>query len=757
MSAEIVIALAGNPNAGKTTLFNAITGARQHVGNYPGVTVEKKEGLYELEGQRLKIVDLPGTYSLTAYSVEEVVARDFLVKDRPQVVVNIVDAANLERNLYLTCQFCEMNLPLVVALNMVDVAKDRGIAIDAEQLSALLGVPVVPIVARTGTGVEALMREALAMARQGPGPEHPAISYGEDLDSALLSMEAEIAKTPALARLYPGRWLGVKVLEGDQRIVDQVKAAAPDPASRLIELAETVSRHLDTTMSTTPEAMIADHRYGYIKSILRQGVVSRKFDLDRLYTSDKIDKVLTNRFLGPLIMVGVLLGLYYFTFTYSKAPIAWVGAFFDFLAGQVDRFLADGPLKSLLVSGVIHGVGGVLGFVPLIMLMFFGLAFLEDSGYLARVAFMLDRVFRTFGLHGNSVLAYVLSGGIAGGCAVPGVMATRTLRSHRERMATLLTAPFMNCGAKLPVLAMLIGAFFSEYQTQFMLFSTLLAWAVALLVAKLLRLTILKGDSTPFVMELPPYRFPTFKGLLIHTWEKTWSYIQKAGTVILGVSILLWVMMTYPGLPAGAKAQFAAERQAAVAGVPASVVKAATAPPEEEENQAQVEGTEDPDEHPGLNGAEDQAVADLRAKLDDIDQRQSQTALEHSLAGRTGQALESVSWLPGFDWRVNIALLGGLAAKEVIVSTLGTAYSLGAVNSASSQSLSQTLAEDPHWTPRLALALVVFIMFYAPCVVTVACIVRESGSWRWGLFSVLFNTGFAFSLATLVYRLGGMF
>ena len=739
MSPEITMALAGNPNAGKTTLFNAITGARQHVGNYPGVTVEKKEGFYELQGQRLKIVDLPGTYSLTAYSVEEVVARDYLVKEKPRVVVNIVDAVNLERNLYLTCQFFEMGLPMVIALNMVDVAKDRGITIDAARLSELLGVPVVPIVARTGHGVETLMQTALETALSGRVRKAEAISYGEDVDGALLQMDETITAAAFLTDLYPSRWLGIKLLEGDQQIIDQGRLVNQSLIAELQGLVATVSEHLMLTLETVPEAIIADHRYGYIKSILRQGVVTHQFDVNRLYTSDKIDKVLTNRFAGPLIMVGVLMGLYHFTFTYSEIPIAWVGAFFDLLASVADRLLADGPLKSLLISGVIHGVGGVLGFVPLIMFMFFGLAALEDSGYLARVAFMLDRVFRIFGLHGNSVMAYIVSGGIAGGCAVPGVMATRTLRSHRERMATLLTAPFMNCGAKLPVLAMLIGTFFAKYQAQFMLMTTLLAWITALLVAKLLRLTILKGDSTPFVMELPPYRFPTFKGLMIHTWEKTWRYIQKAGTVILGVSILLWVLMTYPGLPASQLDRFEQERQALMADVSPSIAQAL--------KEAATRASE---------GELPAVVAAIKTRLDSIDRQQAERTLEHSMAGRIGKALEVVSWLPGFDWRTNIALLGGFAAKEVIVSTLGTAYSLGAIDPESGISLSKTLAADPHWTPLLSLALMVFIMFYAPCMVTVSCIIKEAGSWRWGLFSVAFNTGFAFLMATLVYRLGAL-
>jgi ferrous iron transport protein B len=416
-------------------------------------------------------------------------------------------------------------------------------------------------------------------------------------------------------------------------------------------------------------------------------------------------------------MLAVLLGLYKFTFTYSELPVAWFDAFFGWLGDTLNTLLPDGHLKSMLISGVIDGMGGVLGFVPLIMFMFFGIAILEDSGYLARVAFMMDRVFRIFGLHGSSVMAYIVSGGIAGGCAVPGVMAARTLRSPRERLATLLTVSFMNCGAKLPVLALLTATFFSRSQAQLMFLLTLLAWVVALTAAKILRLTVLRGESTPFVMELPPYRFPTFRGLLIHTWERTWQYIKKAGTTILAISILIWAMMTFPGLPQSEEEYFARQRQEAAASLATETLQ-------------------------------------LEEKLTAIDTAQAGSALRHSLAGRIGTAMETVSWLPGFDWRTNIALVGGFAAKEVIVTTLGTAYSLGQTDPEDNTSLAETLAKDPHWNPVVALALIVFVMFYAPCFVTVVCISRESGSWKWGLFSICFNTGFAFMLATLVYQGG---
>ena len=569
---QATVALAGNPNSGKTTLFNELTGARQHVGNYPGVTVEKKEGTYSSNDFKLHIVDLPGTYSLTAYSLEEVVARDFLVNQRPEVVINIVDASNLERNLYLAIQFLEMGIPVCIALNMIDVAKKRGIEINARRLSELLGVPVIPTVARTGEGKKKLMDSAVRIVQENKEYMPLKISYGDDVDRAMIDMEKEIEANHFLTDTYPVRWIALKYMENDDQVLDLGRKANPKLAALLQQTAQKVSHHLKETLDTYPEAMIADQRYGYIKSIMKQGVIYQKYDQNRLYSSDRIDKVLTNRLFGPIIMLAIIAGLYHVVFTYSELPVGWLESFFGWIAAGVSAILPDGLLKSLIVSGIIDGVGGVLGFVPLIMFMFFGIAILEDSGYLARVAFMLDRVFRIFGLHGSSVMAFVVSGGIAGGCAVPGVMATRTLKSPRERLATLLTVPFMNCGAKLPVFALLIAAFFAQYEALIMFMITIGAWAGALLVAKLLRVTVIKGAATPFVMELPPYRMPTFKGLAIHTWERTWQYVKKAGTIILGFSVILWAMMTFPALPDSKVQEFEIQRQSLLNAASAAVV-----------------------------------------------------------------------------------------------------------------------------------------------------------------------------------------
>ena len=731
------MALAGNPNAGKTTLFNELTGARQHVGNYPGITVDHKEGYFSHENRKISITDLPGTYSLTAYSVEELVSRDFLTSQNPDVVINIVDASNLERNLYLTTQFLEMGVPLVIALNMMDVAKDRGIEIRSQKLADLLGVPVVPIIARSGQGTDELIRQALKVA-DSTKKWHPRdISYGEDLDEVLMELITTITESSFLAANHPARFTAIKYLEHDDQMLTQGQKADPVLASKLENIVGTVSDHLLKTMDVYPEAIIADHRYGFIKSIVRQGVLTHKFDTDRLYTSDKIDKVVTNRLLGPVIMLAILFGLYQFTFSWSELPVAWMEALFGWLGGMVEATLPDGLVKSMIISGVIDGVGGVLGFVPLIMFMFFGIAVLEDSGYLARVAFMMDRVFHLFGLHGSSVMPFIVSGGIAGGCAVPGVMATRTLRSPKERMATLLTVPFMNCGAKVPVLVLLIGAFFSDHKALFMFLFTMLAWLVALVAAKFLRMTVLRGEATPFIMELPPYRFPTLRGLFIHTWERTWQYIKKAGTVILGISILLWALMTFPGLPQSQQEMFARDRINTTNSF-SETIQHELANFDKKTGQLSEKATE------------------LKNALTDIKQKESAETLLNSIAGRVGSFFEPVSSYAGFDWRTNIAMLGGFAAKEVIISTLGTVYSMGEVDADDAGTLGQRLVKDPNWNRVVAVSALIFIMFYAPCFVTVVCIAKES-SWNWAFFSMTFNTLFAFLASVAVFQIGSLF
>ena len=687
---EVTIALAGNPNAGKTTVFNSLTGAYHHVGNYPGVTVEKKWGSINHGDVNINVVDLPGTYSLTAYSLEELVARDFVVEERPDVIVDVVDASNLERNLYLALQFMEIGVPLIIVLNMVDLAQSRGLNIDAAKLSELLGVPVIPAVATKDKGMKDILDAIVGVTSNEDGYWEPInISYGNEMDRHIDELTEIIQRGKSSIGQYPARWLAIKLLEQDEQVQKLIKES--DIGEELLERAEKVAGHVHDTFDDVPEGLIADHRYGYITSICREAV-KRTMD-ERLTLSDKVDKALINRTFGPLFLAGIIYLTYTFVFWASDTPVNLVENFFGLVRESALNIIPEGLIRSMVVNGIIDGVGGVISFVPLIMLMFFAIAILEDSGYMARMAFLLDRLLRYFGLHGNSVLAMIVSGGISGGCAVAGVMATRTLKNPKERIATILVAPFMNCGAKLPIYALLIAAFFSDSQAKIMFALTIISWGFALLAARGLRSTVLKGPNTPFVMELPPYRMPTFKGLLIHMWERTWHYLKKAGTIILLVSIIIWAMSTFPK-------------------------------PSEELLE-------------GKNGKE-----------------RAQAELGYSIAGRIGNALEKVTAPMGFDWKINIALVGGFAAKEVVVTTLGTVYSMGEVDSDISGALSGRLKREEGWNPLKAFTLMLFCMLYAPCFVTLAVIKNETGSWRWTGFAMIYTTAIAYVVSLVVYQTG---
>ncbi|NLY40419.1 MAG: ferrous iron transport protein B [Desulfovibrionales bacterium] len=705
----------GNPNSGKTTLFNSLTGSRQHVGNYPGITVEKREGRLQINDLDVHVIDLPGTYSLTAYTQDELVARNVLVNDQPDAVLAVLDASNLERSLYLVVQIMELGSPALVALNMMDEVRRKGMTIDTNRLSKVLGLPVMDLVARTGEGKERILEEIYSAIKNKVERKPLRISYGHDLDEALDTMQTIIDEASFLDGRYPARWLGLKYLENDEEILT-LGQANPEVHARLREIVRQVAEHCRQTLNMEPESLIADYRYGFITSLLKDGIVTRSSQQARYDLTDKIDLVLTNRLAGPILMFVIVYLMFVLTFVLGDIPLGLVEDFFGWLGETVEAVLPEGLFSSLLVSGIIDGVGGVLSFTPLILIMFFFLSILEDSGYMARMAYMLDRVFRIFGLHGCSVMPFIMSGGIPGGCAVPGIMATRTLRSPKEKIATVLTAPFLNCGAKVPVFLLLSAAFFPDSGASVMFWVTLAGWVVAMLSAWLLRSTIIRGEATPFVMELPPYRLPTLRGLLLHTWERAWQYIKKAGTVILAVSVLLWAAMTFPELPEERENHYASQE---------AVI------------EAQAWDNED----------------DKDLALSNLENDKSQETLQYSLAGKVGTALEPVSRLAGFDWRTNIALIGGFAAKEVVVSSLGTAYSLGEVDPDESGKLSERLRNDPHWNIWVALSFMAFVLLYAPCFVAVVMIAKEL-NWKWATFSVIFNTVLAFGISTAIYQIG---
>jgi ferrous iron transport protein B len=772
----INIALAGNHNAGKTTLFNAITGARQQTGNWPGVTVEKKEGAVKHNDRQIHIVDLPGTYSLTAYSLEEKIVRSFIIESRPDVVVDVVDSSNIERNLYLAIQLLEMGIKVIIALNMTDVARRRGIRVDENKLSKLLNVPVIHTNGKKGTGINELLNKAIDLAKTGIIPYEPMnVPYGNTVEEEIAKIENRFDKRPAHYDGLSNQWLAVKLLENDKEIT---KAFSDKSAmNRVLQQVQESRNRINGSFGDTPEFVLTSTRYTFISKIIKQSVQIDKGD--RVTVSESIDRVLTHRLFGPMILLATLYLVYMFTFQGSEPLVNSVERLFSWIGGLVEEALPVGPLQSLVVSGIIDGVGSVLGFTPLIAFMFLAITFLEDTGYMARIAFMLDRILHAFGLHGASMLALIVSGGIAGGCAVPGIMATRTMREPKERLVTILVAPLMNCGAKLPIYALLIGAFFPGNKALMMLILTVISWAMALLAAKIIRLTILSGPDAPFILELPPYRVPTIRGLITNTWERTWMYVRKAGTVILPLSIMLWAMMNFPSLPDERSKRFA-DQEAVItsAFLNTPLVDQMFKSQVDIDNFNKIRRQLETEKYKALESRKSAfyaVAASLNKKLRMPDgktpatqpsieylaeayltymekmaalngERQS-AHLKNTIGGKIGLSLETIFKPIGFDWKTNVALVGGFAAKEVVVSTLGTAYSLADVDPVMAESLSERLQKEPGWNPVLAFSLIMFVMLYSPCFCTLVMIKKETGKWRWVLFAMFYTTTLAYFLA----------
>jgi len=723
---EITIALAGNPNSGKTSVFNNLTGARQHVGNWPGVTVEKKEGHFRFEKRNIRVVDLPGTYSLTAYSMEEVVARNYIVRERPEVVVDIVDASNLERNLYLAIQLIELGTHnVVLALNMFDVAKSMGHKINTEKLSKLLGVPVVPTVARSEKGMDDLMREAIGLA-EGQSNKHVRISYGREIESEVKKLLRIIIEENIPTGGFAPRWLAIKLLEDDEqvhRIVSEL-----DVTGNLQEAVAKSRSYLRSMFREDPENVIADQRYGFITGLIKE--VLQKPAADRRTITDSVDSVLVNRVVGLPVFAFFMFLVFTFTFVLGDPPMQLLAEGFERLGGLMSSLLGDTLFGSLVVDGVIGGVGGVIIFLPNILLLFFAIAILEDSGYMARAAFIMDRIMQLMGLHGKAFIPML----VGMGCSVPAVMSTRTLENWKDRLVTILIVPLASCGARLPVYILMAGAFFPGYAFRGVRTAGLIVFlmyvigiVLAALMARLFRSTIFRGPETPFVMELPPYRLPTLKSLFIHMMERGWMYVRKAGTIILALTILIWFLMSFPGSYPD-RAELESRHAAAVT---------------EFEQAGGVSLDESSEEY-----------RVLYAPVIEIENEMAGRKLAYSFAGRFGRFIEPAFSPIGFDWRTTIAMISGLAAKEVIVSTFGTIYSLG--NSGDDpETLSETLRADPSFNQLKALVVMLFALISVPCVATLAIIKKETNSWRWPLLSAGYHIVLAWTVCFIVYQVGG--
>jgi ferrous iron transport protein B len=701
------VALAGNPNSGKTTLFNTLTGAHHKVGNYPGVTVERREGV-RTRGQRdYRFVDLPGIYSLTAYSLDEVVARDFLLDEKPDVIVDVLDSTNLERHLYLCLQFQELGIPVVGALNMSDEAEAKGITVDDKSLSTVLGLPMVKTVGPRGSGVDELL-DAIDAVVEGRQVSDRFIQYGDEVESRLLALDTLIKADKNFAARFPSRWLAVKLLEKDANAMDRLKSHAQAETIQTAALAATA--WLEKHYGKDAEIVVSEQRYGYIRGAVKENVkIVRK---SAFTVTESIDKVVMNPFLALPIFAAVLWSVFQITFLLGEYPMIWLEGFFGFLGGAIESAMPEGLLRSLLVDGIIGGVGGVFSFVPLIVILFFLLSILEDLGYMSRAAFATDKLLHSFGLHGQSIFPMMLGFG----CSVPAIMAARTLKSPRDRIITILVIPFMSCGAKLPVYVLLAAAFFPENAANMVMLVYIVGVVLALLSALLLKNTILRGEPTPFVMELPPYRAPTARGVVWHVWDKSWQYIKKAGTVILAASVLIWAITTFPVWePSDAElATLAASYDA------------------------------------GSNGQSDEE--DLEVWLETA---VAEASMAYSIAGRLGKFIEPAVRPLGFDWKVGVATVTGFAAKEVVVSTLGILYRVGTEETEESESLRDALRNDPTWNPLVAFVLMLFMLIIPPCFASLATIRAELG-WKWLGFSSAYLLTVGWLVGFAVYQIGSL-
>lgn len=686
----IRIALAGNPNSGKTSIFNALTGQRQHIGNYPGVTVEKKSGMIHFNGKIVEFIDLPGTYSLSAYSMEEIVSRDFVLNEKPDVIIDVLDSTNLERHLYLLLQFQELGVPIVGALNMTDEAEEKGIRINSEQLSRILGIPFVKTVGSTGAGIDRLLDVAMQVAEGKLESNKRHLNYGKHVEAAHNAIIDVLESDEKFRRRYSMHWIAIKLLENDPDAERKI-SREHELSAKVLETGREWRQQLEKHYNEDSEVVIGEQRYAYIHGAVKETVtqIQRKKYVD---ITEQIDRIVLNRFLGIPIFLVVMFFIYQITFALGNPLSDGISAAFGRFSRYLTTIMPAGPLQDLLTNGIINGVGGVLTFLPLVILLFMGLSFLEDTGYMSRAAFVMDKILHIFGLHGRSFIPFMISTG----CAVPGIMSARVLANRKDRIVTILVSPLMMCGAKAPVVAMLVAAFFPENATVIFWSIWLFGWLMAFVLALIFKKSLFRGAQTPFVMELPPYRRPQLKTIIIHMWEKSSEYIKKAGTVILAASIIIWFLLSYPKPPSGEQGLY-------------------------EHNIAPV---------------------------------------EYSFAGRLGKGLEPALKLAGFDWKIGVSLVAGVAAKEVIISTMGILYGMDEEASENQAHVEffvkDKLSADPAYSPLMAFALMIFVMIYIPCLATLAMVKKELGSWKWPAFQAGYTLFVAFLLAVGVYQLGGL-
>ena len=705
----INVALVGNPNCGKTSLFNFASGAHERVGNYSGVTVDAKVGRAEYEGYEFHLVDLPGTYSLSAYSPEELYVRKQLVEETPDIVINVIDASNLERNLYLTTQLIDMHVRMVCALNMYDETEERGDHIDYEKLSELFGTPMVPTVFTSGRGVKELFHQVIAVY-EGKEDEslqfrHIHINHGHEIEQGIKDIQEHLKNYPGLCQQYSTRYLAIKLLEGDKDVERLVQPLGD--SAEIFQHRDTAAQRVKEETHNDCETAIMDAKYGFIHGALEESGYTTGDKKDTYQTTHLIDKILTNKYLGFPIFFLILLLMFTATFVIGQYPMDWIDAGVAWLGDFISQNMPDGPVKAMLVDGVIGGVGAVIVFLPQILILYFFISYMEDSGYMARAAFIMDRLMHKMGLHGKSFIPLIMGFG----CNVPAVMSTRTIESQRSRLITMLILPLMSCSARLPIYVMITGSFFAlKYRSLAMLSLYVIGVLMAIVMSRLFSAFVVKGEDTPFVMELPPYRFPTWKAIGRHTWEKGKQYLKKMGGIILVASIIVWALGYFPH-------------------------------------------TDDPS----------------------VSNQQQQ---EQSYIGRVGRAVEPVFRPMGFNWKLDVGLLAGVGAKEIVASTMGVLYSnddsFKDDSNFSSESgkyvkLHELITQDVAQLHGIsyekaqpiatltAFCFLLFVLLYFPCIATIAAIKGETGSWGWALFAAGYTTALAWVVSAVVFQIGCLF
>lgn len=706
----INVALVGNPNCGKTSLFNIASGAHEHVGNYSGVTVDAKEGYFDFQGYHFRIIDLPGTYSLSAYSPEEIYVRRHIIDETPDIVINVVDSSNLERNLYLTTQLIDMDIRMVIALNMYDELEASGNELDHKKLGSLFGVPMVPTVSRTGKGIDQLFHVIIAiyegmdfLNKQGKwrtevlddfrnwhreyvsdhdfgtqqedeSPRgfcrHIHINHGPELERSIEEVKHIIGQNDGIRHKYSTRFLSIKLLENDKELEKFIRTL-PN-GNKILEVRDHEEQRLLNVLNEESEQAITDAKYGFISGALKETFVDNHQDTE--YTTRVIDSIVTHRIWGYPIFFLFMYLMFQGTFVLGDYPMQAIEWLVETIGNLIRQHMAEGPLKDMLVDGIIGGVGGVIVFLPNILILYFCISLMEDSGYMARAAFIMDKIMHQMGLHGKSFIPLIMGFG----CNVPAVMASRTIENRKSRLITMLITPLMSCSARLPIYLIMVGAFFPRNASLILLCIYAIGIVLAVGMARLFSRFIVKGDDTPFVMELPPYRMPSSKSILRHTWEKGAQYLRKMGGIIMIASMVIWALGYYPN-------------------------------------------------HDAYNSVAEQQ--------------------EHSYIGQVGHTIEPLIEPLGFDWKLGIGLLSGVGAKELVVSTLGVLYT--------NEEDTSTLSERIPITPLAALCYMVFVLIYFPCIATLAAIRQESGSWKWALFAAVYTTLLAWIVTFALYQIGG--